>query len=168
MTTQIAVIVFMLIEMIGAFCFFKVFKKAIVEFLQLLTDKLYFLVCTKKGKALSKEDFETIKQVNKHLYLCIEYYKCLGYCYSSCFEICKALKKGAIELVAVKGLLSGEDNDGKKFQMHVLYINNGWAFDTTSLRQYPIEKLHEIYKAKIYKTFSFDEISMKSYEEFRG
>ena len=34
-------------------------------------------------------------------------------------------------------------------------------------RQYPIEKLHEIYKAKIYKSFSFDEISNKSYEEFR-
>lgn len=36
-----------------------------------------------------------------------------------------------------------------------------------SSRQYPIEKLHEIYKAKIYKSFSFDEISSKSYEEFR-
>ena len=51
--------------------------------------------------------------------------------------------------------------------MHVLYVNNCWAFDTYSSRQYPIEKLHEIYKAKIYKSFSFDEISNKSYEEFR-
>ena len=60
-----------------------------------------------------------------------------------------------------------EEDDGKDFTMHVLYVNNGWAFDTYSSRQYPIEKLHEIYKAKIYKSFSFDEISNKSYEEFR-
>ena len=41
----------------------------------------------------------------------------------------------------------------KLFTMHVLYINNGWAFDTFSGRQFPIEQLHEIYKAKVYKNF---------------
>ena len=40
-------------------------------------------------------------------------------------------------------------------------------FKQLYLMRYPIEKLHEIYKAKIYKSFSFDEISNKSYEEFR-
>ena len=57
--------------------------------------------------------------------------------------------------------------DEKNFAMHVIYVNNNWAFDTYSCRQYPIEKLHEIYKAKIYKSFSFDEISNKSFEEFK-
>jgi len=29
-----------------------------------------------------------------------------------------------------------EEDDGKDFTMHVLYVNNGWAFDTYSSRQY--------------------------------
>lgn len=94
---------------------------------------------------------------------------CRGFCYSICFEICKALKKGCIEFLAIKKFSThaAKEDDGKDFTMHVLYVNNGWAFDAYSSRQYPIEKLHEIYKAKIYKSFSFNEISSKSYEEFR-
>lgn len=165
MTTQIAIIIFMLICFIGLLVFFKVFTRAMFGFSQLLAEKVYFLVYTKKGKALSKKDFETIKKVNEKLYVVIATQACRGYCYSTCFEICKALKKGAIEFIAVK-YKDEEDNDGRNFTMHVLYVNNGWAFDTYSSRQYPIDKLHEIYKAKVYKTFDFDEISAKSYDEF--
>ena len=142
MTTQIAIIAFMLICFIGLLIFFKVFTRAMVGFSQLLAEKVYFLGCTKKGKALSK----------------------IG------FEMCKALKKGTIEFIAVKKIAmdkDDEDDDGKAFTMHVLYINKGWAFDTYSARQYPVEKLHEIYKAKVYKAFDFDSIRDKSYDEFR-
>ena len=138
-------------------------------FSYLLAERIYFLGCTTKGKALCKNELKTIKQVNKKLYAFIATQMCRGYCYSICFEICKALKKGSIEFLAVKKFSphDDEEDDGKNFTMHVLYVNNGWAFDTYSSRQYPIENLHEIYKSKVYKIFSFEEISCKSYEEFR-
>lgn len=169
MTTQIAIIVFMLICGAGLLVSMKVFERAVFGFSYLLAERIYFLVCTTKGKALCKDDFKVIKKENEELYMYIATQTCRGYCYSICFEICKALKKGCIEFLAVKKLSPhiSEEDDGKDFTMHVLYVNNGWAFDTYSSRQYPIEKLHEIYKAKVYKTFSFDEISSKSYEEFR-
>lgn len=170
MTTQVAIIVFMIIYTIGWLVLLVVFKVAVISFSLLLAEKIYFLVCTTKGKALSKEDFETMKQVKENLYAYIATQKCRGYCYWTCFQICKVLKKGYIEFVAVKKFSEekyDDEDDGKEFTMHVLYVNNGWAFDTYSSRQYPIEKLHEIYKAKIYRSFSFEEIGEKSYEEFR-
>lgn len=166
MTTNIAIITFMLIYFVGWLVSMKVFKRAMFGFSQLLSEKIYFLVCTTKGKALGKNEFNDIKQENEKLYEFIETQMCRGYCYSICFEICKALKKGYIEFLAIKRF-SPHSDDGKDFTMHVLYVNKGWAFDTYSSRQYPIRKLHEIYKAKVYKTFSFEEISSKSYEEFR-
>lgn len=165
MTTQLAIIAFMLICFVGLLASMKVFKRAMFGFSQLLAERIYFLVCTTKGKALGKEDFRVIQKVNERLYMFVATQMCRGYCYSICFEMCKALKNGNIEFLAVKKF--SPHDDGKDFTMHVLYVNNGWAFDAYSSRQYPIERLHEIYKAKIYKTFSFDEISSKSYEEFR-
>lgn len=169
MTTQVAIMVFIVASAIGLVVCLKVFKRAMFGFSQLLAEKIFFLVCTTKGKALRKNDFNIIKQVNEKLYLFVATQMCVGYCYSICFEMCKALKKGSIEFLAVKKFSppDEEDDDGKDFTMHVLYVNNGWAFDTYSSRQYPIEQLHQIYKAKVYKSFSFDEISSKSYEEFR-
>lgn len=169
MITQIAIIAFMLICMAGLLVSMKVFKRAMFGFSQLLAERIYFLVCTTKGKAICKNDLKIINQANEKLYSLIATQMCRGYCYAICFEICKALKKGCIEFLAIKKFSphDDEEDDGKDFTMHVLYVNNGWAFDTYSSLQYPIEKLHEIYKAKIYKSFSFDEISNKSYEEFR-
>ena len=169
MTTRIVIIAFLLIYFLGCLVFMKVFKRASLGFSKLLAKRIYFLACTTKGKALSKNDLKIIEEANENLYALIEMQLCRGYCYSVCFEICKTLKKGSIEFLAIKRFFPSNDekDDGKDFTMHVLYVNNGWAFDTYSLRQYPIEKLHEIYKAKIYKTFSFEQIGSKSYEEFR-
>ena len=169
MTTQIAILAFILIYTVGFLVSLNVFRMAMLGFSELLAERIYFLACTKKGKALSKKDFKTIRQVNKKLYTFIATQNCRGYCYSICFEMCKALKKGSMEFIAVKEIVMDKDDedDGKVFTMHVLYINNGWAFDTYSSRQYPIEKLHEIYKAKVYKVFDYDSIRDKSYEEFR-
>lgn len=167
--TQIAIIVFMLMWGIGFLISIKIFRTAMFGFSDLLAERIYFLTCTTKGNALSKNDFEVIKKVNENLYMFISRQLCRGYRYSVCFEICKILKKGSIEFLAVKKFSPHEedDDDGKNFTMHVIYVNNGWAFDTYSSRQYPIEKLHEIYKAKVYKSFDFEEISSKSYKEFR-
>ncbi len=169
MTTQIAIIAFMLIYLVCLIVFLKVFKIAMLVFSKVLTERMYFLACTKKGKALSKKDFETILQVNEKLYAFIATQSCRGYCYSICFGMCKALKKGSIEFIAIKKFNMDKDgkDDEKAFTMHVLYINNGWAFDTYSSRQYPVERLHEIYKAKVYKVFDYDSICDKSYDEFR-
>ena len=166
MTTQIAITAFGLIYAVGLLVSFKVFKRAMYGFSELLAERIYFLACTKKGKALSKKDFETINQVDKELYAFIATQNCKGYCYSICFKMCKALKKGSIEFIAIKNYFINKDDD-KAFIMHVLYINNGWAFDTYSSRQYPVEKLHEIYKAKVYKVVDYDSICDKSYKEFR-
>lgn len=166
MNTQIVLIIFYLIYFFIFFILLKVFENSIVVFSLSLAEKIYFFVCTTKGKALSKEDLKNIKRLNEKLYEKIEKQMCRGYCYAICFEICKALKKGYIEFIAAKHI-STHDEDEKAFTMHVLYINNGWAFDTFSGRQFPIEQLHEIYKAKVYKIFSFDEISSCSYEEFK-
>lgn len=167
MTTQIAILAFMLIFFIGLFISIKEFKIAMFTFSQMLAERIYFLVCTAKGKALCKEDFDAIKQADENLYELITMQMCRGFCYSICFEICKILKKGSIEFLAIKDIPSYDYKDEQDFTMHVLYVNNGWAFDTFNCCQYPIEKLHKIYKAKVYKTFSFEDISNKSYKDFR-
>ncbi len=169
-TTHIAITTFILIWTVGLFAAFRIFKSAMIGFSELLAERIYFLACTKKGKALSKQDFETIRKVDEKLYVLIVTQTCRGYCYSICFKMCKALKKGYIEFVAIKKLAMDkydEEDDGKDFTMHTLYVNNGWAFDTFSSRQYPVEKLHQIYKAKIYKVFDYNFICNKSYGEFK-
>ena len=166
MITNIALIIFYLVCFVIFLILLKVFESSVIAFSMLLAEKIYFLVCTTRGKALSKEDFKNIKRLNEKLYECIEGQMCIGYCYKTCFDICKTLGKGAIEFIAVKQISPNDEEKGD-FTIHVLYVNNGWAFDTFSVRQFSIENLHEIYKAKIYKTFSFDDISCKSYEEFR-
>lgn len=169
-TAQIAIIIFILIYFVTFLISMKVFEKTMFEFTKLLAKKIYFLIFTKKGKALRKNDFDAIKQTNKKLYTFISTQMCQGYCYSICFSICKALKKGSIEFLAIRNFFpqNSKKDDEKDFTMHVLYVNNGWAFDSYSSRQFPIEKLHTIYKSKVYKAFSFEEICNKSYEDFKG
>ena len=170
LTTQFAIYGFMLVCFVGILLFINFFRKPLIIFFQLIFEKVCFEICTKKGNALLKKDFETIKNNDDVLYDFISSQKCQGYCYSICFEILKALEKGYIEFIAIKKFSfppTDKDDDGRKFSLHVLYCNNGWAFDTVSQRQYPIEKLHKIYSAKICKTFDFDDIKSKSFEDFR-
>lgn len=145
-----------------------VFTNFTTKYINLLSQRLFYLVYTVKGRALTKNDLKSIKKANKLLYEFISTQKCCGHCYSTCFEICKTLKKGSLEFIAIKRptIYKIEKGDGKEYTMHVLYINNGWAFDTFSCLQFPIEKLYEIYKAKVYKRFNYDEISQISYDDF--
>lgn len=171
LSTQFALCGFILICFVGFLLFFKLFRGPILFFLDLVTEKVYFWICSVKGNALSKKDFEIIKNNNYILYNFISSQNCQRYCYSISFEILKTLKKGYIEFVAIKKFsfspTDNKDDDRRKFSLHVLYCNNGWTFDTISKRQYPIEKLHKIYNAKICKTFDFDDIKSKSFEDFR-
>lgn len=51
--------------------------------------------------------------------------------------------------------------------MHVLYVFDGWCYDTYSEMQYPLEEVLERSKAKIYKSFSYKDIQGKTYYEFK-
>lgn len=167
---QIALLVFLFVYFLIFITVFKTIGKKILLFSHQVAKKVYFRFCTAKGKAVSKEEYKSIKINNSLLYDFISNQKCQGYCYSICFEILKILKKGSIEFVAIKRAfdVNDRDFDGKHFTIHVLYINNGWAFDTYSARQYPIDKIHDIFNAKIYKTFNFSEIKDKNYKDFRS
>lgn len=146
------------------------FYEPFVTFLDLVAQKIYFWICTTKGDALSKSDFEIIKRSNPTLYDSISSQGCLGHCYITSYELLETLQKGEIEFVAIRKatpILDDEEiHDGRAFKIHVLYLNNGWAFDTYSRRQYPIEKLHQIFNAKVYKSFDFNDICNKSFNDF--
>lgn len=171
LSTQLLVVAFMIVWLLGFIFIMKFFGVALLVCTHLISEKIYFWVCTIKGRALSRKDFETIKNKNNKLYEFVSSSNCRGYCYSICFEMLKVLKKGCIEFIAVKKFSTqkdDEDDDGRDFTMHVLYVNNGWAFDTYSQRQYPIEELHQIYKAITYRSFNYDEIENKSYDDFKS
>lgn len=168
--TQLALGIYMLIYF-GIFSLVLIFfHEPLMTFSDSVAQKIYFWIYTTRGKALSKADFETIRISNPDLYDSILTQDCLGYCYTTCYELLNTLKKGEIEFVAIKkSSLEVKDPafDGRYFKIHVLYINNGWAFDTYSQQQYPLSTLHRILKAKVYKSFGFNDICNKSFYEFR-
>lgn len=116
--------------------------------------KLYFWLFTRKGLALSKEDFASIKAKDKELYRAISSRQCTGRAPLVCFEIAKTLQKGDICYLVKKDLLSV---DTSTYRLHVLYINNGWAFDTTTRCQYPLEEFLKMCDGIIFRRFSYSE-----------
>lgn len=142
-----------------------------IEGLKLLRNsmamKIYSFLYTKKGKALSKKDFKEIRTKDVFVYDCITTTKCIHCCYGICFNLLKILGKGTLKFVAVKIFLPHErEEDLKDYTMHVLYVNQNWAFDTYCQRQFPIEEILKIYQAKFYKEFSFEDVKDLTYEEF--
>ena len=133
----------------------------------MLGNKIYFRFYTSKGKAISKEDFEKFKEESEDLFFFIESGLCKGFCYAICFDILKVLKKGKIEFAAVKEIkYVDEDKEESSYTLHVFYVNNGWAFDTYSVRQYPIDEIHRLNTAIICKTFSYEDVKDLDYDEF--
>jgi hypothetical protein len=51
--------------------------------------------------------------------------------------------------------------------MHVLYVKNGWAFDTFNQMRFPVDKLIKIYDGIIYKDFCLADVEGLNYEEFQ-
>lgn len=152
---------------LGWLIFYKFYTREIIIFSTFtLPDKLYNRLYAQRGKAISKHDFEKIKQENNDLYQYITSHMCYGYCYSICFDILAVLKNGNIKFLAVRRL-DGDYEKTETYTMHVLYENNGWTFDTYNQRQYPVEKNIALHKAVIYKDFSYEDIKGLSYEEFR-
>ncbi len=128
--------------------------------------KLYFFLETRRGNALKIRDFKKIKRKDEVLYDFISTGKCAGFCYSICYDILKTLRKGKIKYIAIKNVLPSLEDRNYPYTMHVIYVNENWAFDTFCQRQFKLKELLEIYEAKEYKEFSFSDISDKTYEEF--
>lgn len=122
---------------------------------------LVFRLYTCKGEALKTSDFKEIKLNDKTLYYDISTDECQGQCYATCFEILKTLKKGKITFL-VTGIHYYD-----KPSMHVLYVNNGWCFDTNFRMQYEYEKFLNESEACIFKEFDYESIKGLSYEEFK-
>lgn len=169
LVSKIFMVIFLAIYFVGILLLCKIFTPDVNTFIQSLSRKMYFSYYTRKGNAILQQDFNIIEYSNNTLYESISSLKCRGCCYETCFEILKILKKGSIEFVAIKNIhyIDDIEDTDKNLTMHLIYVNNGWGFDTYSQRQIPMDKFYEIYQAKFYKDFSYDEIKDKSFDDFR-
>lgn len=130
--------------------------------------KTYFHLITKRGEAITEEDFKLLKKRHDLMYYVIVEQECRGRCYASCFNLCKSLKKGQIEILAVRELYYKNEDISQlpKYTMHVIFKNNGWIFDTYSVRQYKKEDFYKIEEAKHCCSYRYEEIKEKSYMQF--
>ena len=149
--------------------FLKRFQKEKTIFTGLISANLYSSKHVLKGKAILEKDFEIIKEKKEKLHFLMMTQQVQGYCYSVCFELLKCLEKGTIQFVAVKCLeTEKEENDNLDYTMHVLYVNDGWCFDTYAEGQYPLDEVMKRLYAKTYKSFDYEDVKDKTYEEFRA
>lgn len=166
-TIQCVTLVFL--YCIFAIWFEKRFKNEIDIFWSLISNSLYTKRYVVRGNAISKEDFEVIKKDANNLYNLITMQRTNGFCYFICFEILKCLKKGKLMFIASKVLQDEKDKNGNKdYTMHVLYVNNGWCFDTYSQMQYPVEEVLKRMRARTFKIFNYKTVKEMTFEEFRN
>lgn len=158
------VVFLILVYVVFLIWFSRRFRKIINVFETLLMTNLYSSRYVLRGKAISKEDFNTIKKENETLYNGMILLDVSGCCYHVCFMLLKYLKKGFIKFVAVRDT---GDTQGHKYTMHVLYINNGWCYDTYTQRQHPLDEIMKKMHAKVYMDFRYEDVEEKTYEEFR-
>lgn len=128
---------------------------------------IYSRVITKRGKAISKDDFKTIKESSPSLYDIITSDECCGSCYFISFAIMHVLKKGYMYFIAVKEFYEVEEERQEAYKIHVVFENNGWCFDTYSQRQMPIEELVDIWEGICIKRYSYKELEGKTFYVFR-
>ncbi len=127
--------------------------------------QLYWNLYTKKGQAISNDDFVLLKRNSPSLYKDIKKHYCKGFCVYFSYNILITLKKGQIYFVALKSVYPKETHN--YYFIHTLYVNNGWCFDTDSVRQYKLEDFLNICNGKIYKVFSFADIqNFSSFDDF--
>lgn len=164
-------VVLILVYIIFAVWFVLKFHKPIESFKYLLSANMYSSRFVLKGNAISKSDFDIIKKENEKLHYLIMTQQVNGYCYAVCFETLKCLKKGTLLFIATKPIKTGnvdeEDRCAKEYTMHVLYVNDNWCFDTYSQRQYPLEEVMKRFKAKTYRSFTYEDVDGKTYDEFK-
>jgi len=148
--------------------YFKLMRKYMYKLINggtIISNFIFFSIYTSKGNAILREDFKRIKEYDKSVYHSIKTKECEGLCYQTCFSILQALKRGSIKYIAVRALQN--DNKRNKFTLHVLYVNDGWCFDTFSRKQYLVDDLMNLYQAKEFANFSYDDIEGKTYKEFK-
>ena len=135
----------------------------------LIVPRVYPRLTIAKGKALSKQQLKVIKKSDIKLYKDILSISILNVITNwrvyVCFRILSILKCGELEFLAIRNYNS--KNLERTYSIHTLYVNNGWAFDPLSVRQYPLKKFHEIMWANVYRTYTFEDIKEKSFEEFK-
>ena len=157
-------ILYTLVYIFFILCFTQKHKESIELFHKHIVSNCYTSNYTFKGNALSADDFKIIEEKDKLFYSFITSEKCRGYCYAMSFHILQYLKKGEIKFLAIRATKA--DRDKEYYTMHVVYVNNGWCFDTYSQRQYPLDEHLNFYEAKEYMSFSYKDVENMSYEEF--
>ena len=76
-----------LLYILGLFIVMFKFPNIVFKLPMLIAERIFFLMYTVKGKAISKKDFQIIKQVDEIAYSIISRQKCRGICYAVCFNI---------------------------------------------------------------------------------
>lgn len=163
--TLISQLVYLTVSFFYTLFIVLIFRKRTFYASNLLSRFLHYLFFTKQGKAISKGDFKIIKKDDKLLYSTIVEQDCRGRCYAVCFALLQALKKGTMQFISVKEFT--KENETPFDTIHVLYVNQGYAFDAYSHRQFPVNTLLAVHQSKIYKNFNYEDVKYCSYEEFR-
>ncbi len=145
--------------------FYSTLNNILNKLLNQLFFYLYFELYTKKGQAISNDDFTYLRKNAPKLYKDIKEHYCKSFCEYFSYSILKSLQNGQIYFVALKSVYPSETHN--YYFMHVLYVNNNWCFDTGSVRQYRLEEFLNVCNGKIYKIFSFPDIKkFSSYCDF--
>ena len=165
-TSHLIGLVLVIIYLICYLVIYIFFKREIFIFLKEVSNNLFFNIYTLKGKALTKKDFLDLRKKNKTVFKCIYNKACRGYCYWTCFEICKGLKKGSIEIIALPNC-SKKQREEYKYIVHVIYVNNGYCFDTNTAMQYPIKEYYNKNEAIKMLSYDIEIIKNKSFFEFK-
>ena len=160
-------LIFFLLQYSFILFFATYFKQETKVFLSFISMKLFYNLITKRGKAISKNDFELIKTENETLYTYISELQCLENCYPVSCNLLKTLKKGHIEFISVINVFNEAKEETKPFAntIHAIYVNNGWCFDTYSHKQYKIKDFYKIFEAKLWKKFEYSDIENVDYNK---
>lgn len=126
---------------------------------------LYFNIYAKKGKALTRKDFKKLKKVHRPFYRYFYDGKAINECYFTSFFLLKLLQKGKMQFLAVRDY-DPSWRENCDYHMHVVYVNNGYIFDTDSYLQFPYDKYISLMDAKEFKSFSFEDVKDLTEEEF--
>ena len=131
-----------------------------------ITNKVYPILVTKRGKAISKSDFRKINELKPGVYSHMMSKACIGFCFFTSWALLDVLQKGYMQFVAVEQLYKIGVKENEHYKIHVLYVNQGWCFDTYTQRQIPIEEFYRIFNGKPIARYKYTDIESKSYEAF--
>lgn len=156
--------IILLLYIVCAIYFMYKFREPIEIFTHLVASTGFFSRYVVKGDAISKEDFDTMREKKENLYRSIAQQQCRGACYNISFNLLQCLKKGTMQFTAIKSV--GDDECEHYYTMHVFWVNNEWCFDTYSGRQWPLEYMMKCCQGKVCTIFSYEDVQGKNYNQF--